>query len=133
MKEIYFLQSIYYDDSTILSTINWTARFCHPLYTLFILSLGHWTLIDSNVHDSIVKVSGVASSISEGDIFIYSCFAQLISFEIKSISKEINCAKHKYVNMSPSLIELATPLVKVCQIQLPRINKHFYLQQTLLN
>jgi hypothetical protein len=26
--------------------------------------------------------SGVASSISEVDIFIYSCFAQLISFEI---------------------------------------------------
>ena len=27
-------------------------------------------------------ISGVANSISEGDIFIYSCFAQLISFEI---------------------------------------------------
>ena len=26
---------------------------------------------------------GVASSISEGDIFIYSCSAQLISFEIR--------------------------------------------------
>ena len=45
--------------------------------------------------------SGVASSISEGDIFIYSCSAQLISFEIKSISKEVNCAEHKYLNMSP--------------------------------
>ena len=54
--------------------------------------------------------SGVASSISEGDIFIYSCSAQLISFEIESISKEINCAEHEYMNMSPSLIELATPL-----------------------
>ena len=54
--------------------------------------------------------SGVANSISEGDIFIYSCSAQLISFENKSISKEVNCAKHKYMNMSPSLIELATPL-----------------------
>ena len=54
--------------------------------------------------------SGVANSISEGDIFIYSCSAQLISFEIKSILKEINCAEHKYMNMPPSLIELATPL-----------------------
>ena len=48
-----------------------------------------------------------------GDIFIYSCSAQLISFEIESISKEINCAEHEYMNMSPSLIELATPLT-VC-------------------
>ena len=55
--------------------------------------------------------SGVASSISEGDIFIYSCSAQLSSFEIKSISKEINCPEHEYMNMSPSLIELATPLL----------------------
>ena len=29
-----------------------------------------------------VPIAGVASSISEGDIFIYSCSAQLISFEI---------------------------------------------------
>ena len=55
-------------------------------------------------------LSGVASSISEGDIFIYLCSAQLISFEIESISKEINCAEPEYMNMSPSLIELATPL-----------------------
>ena len=55
--------------------------------------------------------SGVASSISEGDIFIYSCSAQLISFEIKSILKKVNCAEHKYMNMSPSLIELATRLL----------------------
>ena len=54
--------------------------------------------------------SGVASSITGGDIFIYSCSAQLISFEIMSISKEINCAEQEYMNMSPSLIELATPL-----------------------
>ena len=55
-------------------------------------------------------ISGVVSSISEGDIFIYSCSAQLISFKIESISKEINCAEHEYMNMSPSLIELTTPL-----------------------
>ena len=54
--------------------------------------------------------SSVASAISEGDIFIYSCSAQLISFEVDSISKEINCAEHEYMNMSPSLIALAPPL-----------------------
>ena len=31
--------------------------------------------------------------------------------EIESVSKEINCAEHEYMNMSPSLNELATPLV----------------------
>ena len=46
-----------------------------------------------------------------GAIFIYSCSAQLISFEIDSISKKINCAEHEYINMSPPLIELAMPLV----------------------
>ena len=55
-------------------------------------------------------VSGVASAISEGDIFIYSCSAQLISFEVDTISKEINGAEHEYMNMSPSLIALVTPL-----------------------
>ena len=54
--------------------------------------------------------NSVATSISEGDIFIYSYSTPLTSFEIKSISKEVNCAGHKYMNMSPSLIELATPL-----------------------
>ena len=54
-------------------------------------------------------ISGVASAISEGNIFIYSCSAQLISFEIES-SKEINCAEHEYMNMTPSLIALATLL-----------------------
>ena len=37
-------------------------------------------------------------------------FCTIISFEIKLISKEVNCAEHKYMNMSPSLIELVTPL-----------------------
>ena len=55
-------------------------------------------------------ISSGASAISEGDIFIYSCSAQLISFEIGSTSKEINCAEHEYMNMSPSLIALAPPL-----------------------
>ena len=59
--------------------------------------------------------SGVASSISEGDIFIYLCSAQLTSFEINLISKEINCAEREYMNMPPSLIELATPqLLNTC-------------------
>ena len=55
--------------------------------------------------------SSGASAISEGDIFIYSCSAQLISFEIESTSKEINCAEHEYMNMSPSLIALAPILL----------------------
>ena len=64
--------------------------------------------------------SGVASSISEGGIFIYLCSAQLISFEnnlilcicvVNLISKEINCVEHEYMNMCPgSLIALAMPL-----------------------
>ena len=54
--------------------------------------------------------SGVASSISEGDIFIYLCSAQLTSFEIDLISKEINCTEQASMNMFPSLIELATSL-----------------------
>ena len=55
-------------------------------------------------------LSGFASSISEEDILVYSCSAQLISFEIDSIPKEIDGAEHEYMNMSPSLVELATPL-----------------------
>ena len=38
-------------------------------------------------HGKSYNCSGVASSISEGDIFIYSCSAQLMSFETDSISK----------------------------------------------
>ena len=57
------------------------------------------------------ETSSGASAISEGDIFIYSCSAQLISFEIESTSKEINCAEHEYMNMSPSRIALA-PLLR---------------------
>ena len=56
------------------------------------------------------EICGVASSISEGDIFICSCSAQLTFFKIDLISKEVSCAEHKYMNMSPSLIKLATPL-----------------------
>ena len=66
-----------------------------------------------NYRSSGAPVSGVASSISEGDIFIYLCSAQLTSFEIDLISKEINCAEQEYTNMPPSLIELATPLAPV--------------------
>ena len=47
-----------------------------------------WFCIFSDVLKCVV-FSGVASAISEGDIFIYSCSAQLISFEIESTSKEI--------------------------------------------
>ena len=41
-----------------------------------------------------LPISGVASAISE----------------IESTSKEINCAEHEYMNMSPSLIALVTLL-----------------------
>ena len=58
----------------------------------------------------VIDDSGFASSISEGDIFIYLCSAQLTSFEI-DLYREINCAEQEYMNMSPSLIELATPLI----------------------
>ena len=54
--------------------------------------------------------SDVASSISEGDIFLYLCSAQLTSFKIDLISKEINCEEQGYMNVSNSLIELVTPL-----------------------
>ena len=55
--------------------------------------------LETRIWKLVVRVL-VASSISVGDIFIYSCSAQLISFEIES--KEINCAEHEYMNM-PSL------------------------------
>ena len=63
-----------------------------------------------------VEDSGAASSISEGAIFIYSCSGQLSSFEIDLISKELNCPEHEYMNMAPSLIELAAPLVEDIQL-----------------
>ena len=63
------------------------------------------------MHDNLILNSGVASVISEGGIFIYSRSAQLISFEIESTPKKIDCAEHEYMNMSPSLIALVTPLI----------------------
>ncbi len=36
-----------------------------------------------------------------GCIFIYSCSARRISFEIKFISKEIRRAEHEYMNIHP--------------------------------
>ena len=61
---------------------------------------------------ALMESSGAASSISEGAIFIYSCSGQLSSFEIDLISKELNCPEHEYMNMAPSLIELAAPLME---------------------
>ena len=51
---------------------------------------------------------------------MYSCSAQLISFEVDSISKEINCAEHEYMNMSPSLIALAPLLVRMTLNQISK-------------
>ena len=79
------------------------------------LSLNASNVIPKRVYSraslNVVYDSSGASAISEGDIFIYSCSAQLISFEVDSISKEINCAEHEYMNKSPSLIALAPLLV----------------------
>ena len=84
------------------------------------------------------QYSGAASSISEGAIFIYSCSGQLSSFEIKSISKELlssfeidliskelNCPEHEYMNMAPSLIELAAPLAQYRDEQDKEIGSKF--------
>ena len=50
-----------------------------PLLVLFSVRMELKNSCKSSLHEN---SSGVASSISEGDIFIYSCSAQLISFEI---------------------------------------------------
>ena len=81
--------------------------------TNFEFLLMHYPTHKSHIHT--VFVSSGASAINEGDIFIYSCSAQLISFEVDSISKEINCAEHEYMNMPPSLIALAPLLVFVLE------------------
>ena len=83
-------------------------------YILYVI-LYHFPLFTEISCWIIMIHSSGASAISEGDIFIYSCSAQLISFEIESTSKEINCAEHEYMNMSPSLIALAPLLmIQVC-------------------
>ena len=49
-----------------------------------------------------VLFSGITSSISEGNIFIYSCCTQLISFENKfDFKRTSNRAEHEYMNMPP--------------------------------
>ena len=45
--------------------------------------------------------SGGSRVLIEGGIFIYSGSAQLISFEIDLISKEISQVEPKYMNMHP--------------------------------
>ncbi len=48
-----------------------------------------------------------------GGIFIYSCSARLISFEMKRlISKEIRRAEHDYMNIPlPQINAVVTPLI----------------------
>ncbi len=48
-----------------------------------------WFPVVNNSGPTNLTGSGVASWISGGDIFIYSCSAQLISFEIDCFWKEI--------------------------------------------
>ena len=80
------------------------------------------------------SISGVASLISEGDIIIYLCFAQLVSFEIDSISNKINRAEHEYMNMSSSLVvAMATLLVNMTwwilkfNLKIGHLSFHFLL------
>ena len=48
--------------------------------------------------------------IGGGGIFIYSSSAQLTSFEINFISKEISRAEPEYMNIHPPISALATAL-----------------------
>ena len=63
-----------------------------------------------------VEDSGVTRALigGGGGIFIYSCSARRISFEIKFISKEIRRAEHEYMNIHPPppINALVTPLVE---------------------
>ncbi len=45
--------------------------------------------------------SGVTRALIGGGIFIYSCSARRISFEMNLISKEIRRAEHEYMNIHP--------------------------------
>jgi hypothetical protein len=47
--------------------------------------------------------SGVTRALIEGGgcIFVYSCSARLISFEMNLNSKEIRRAEHEYMNIHP--------------------------------
>ena len=51
-----------------------------------------------------------------GHIHIF-VFCTINFFKIDLISKEINCAEQEYMNMSPSLIELATPLPSMWYVE----------------
>ena len=83
------------------------SHFLHVFWPAIKLRCCIQAIFISKFSPKISSRSSGASAISEGDIFMYSCSAQLISFEVDSISKEINCAEHEYMNMSHSLIALA--------------------------
>ena len=70
--------------------MNWLKQFTMLLHTKRELVFFLATI-------STLECSGVDSSISEGNILIYSCSAHVL------ISKEINCAEQKYMNMSSDL------------------------------
>ena len=71
-------------------------------------------------------VSGVTRAlIGGGCIFIYSCSARRISFEIKFISKEIRRVEHEYMNIyppPPPINALVTPLGVIRGLKLQRSN-----------
>ena len=72
----------------------------------------------------VVELSGVTRALIGGlggCIFIYSCSARRISFEIKFISKEIRRAEHEYMNTHPPpppINALVTPLVELSGVGL---------------
>ena len=69
--------------------MNWLKQFTMLLHTkrelVFFLATSKYIRMQWRRH------------ISEGDILIYSCSAHVL------ISKEINCAEQKYMNMSSDL------------------------------
>ncbi len=64
----------------------------HALFCIFRVQMA---FRDSGVTRALIGGGG------GGCIFIYSCSARRISFEIKFISKEIRRAEHEYMNIHP--------------------------------
>ncbi len=60
-----------------------------------------------------IPISGVTRALIGGCIFIYSCSARRISFEMNLISKEIRRAEHEYMNIHPPINALVTPLIPI--------------------
>ena len=66
---------------------------------------------DDNLLFVIIALRAIARALIGGCIFIYSGSAGLVSFEIKSISKEASRAEPEYMNIHPPISVLATALI----------------------